>query len=928
MYKVEEKQRFFDKCREVAAEGAVLLKNEDHLLPLDGGKVSVFGRIQIDYYRSGTGSGGAVHVARKINLIDGLRAQENLEVNEELAAVYEAWVKENPFDDGGGGWAAEPWFQKEMPLTEEIVRKARAFSDKAVVVIGRTAGEDVDNINAPGGYLLTEEEKRMLRLVTAEYENTVLLLNVANIIDMNFLKDPSYLGHIKSVLYVWQGGQEGGLAAADVISGRVTPSGKLTDTIAIDLADYPSDANFADPEKSFYKEDIYVGYRYFETFAKDRVLYPFGYGMSYTDFALQKMRCEIRKGDEGAASDVIRITVKVANTGAYKGKETVQVYYSAPQGTLGQPVLQLAAFAKTELLSPGENADLELEFPVSRMASFDDSGATGYRNAWVLESGRYGFYVGTSVRNVTEVLPEGQEGYTVTETIRLEQVSEACAPELAFDRLRPVRKEDGTFEKTWSPVPLRTTDLYREIQEAMPEEIPMTGDKGYKLMDVRKGRVSMDAFLGQLSRGDLVTIVRGEGMCSAKVTPGTASCFGGVSDSLLEKGIPVGCCSDGPSGIRQDNGEKATQMPIGTLLACTWNPELVTELYEEEGKELFEKKIDTLLGPGMNIHRHPLNGRNFEYFSEDPYLTGIFACACVSGIQKGGSDATIKHLACNNQELARRTGDFIVSGRALREIYLKAFEMAVKNGANSVMTAYNMLNGHHACANYELTTKILRDEWGYTGQVMSDWFTYINDVYEGGEENVTDTASMVRAQNDLYMCVNNDGAETNAWNDNLDEYLDSGRLTIAELQRCARNILGFLLHSPCMNREIYQGSPIYSYEPDASLAAETPAAVENAGGVIRFTVNENDGNVFEVLEDGMFHVIGAASFRALRTAQSAAVVTVNGEDAPMFTMSGEMTDQVFSHKFARFRLKKGRYRMCCKVTKIGLKFDYIEMRRI
>ena len=162
MYKVEEKQRFFDKCREVAAEGAVLLKNEDHLLPLDGGKVSVFGRIQIDYYRSGTGSGGAVHVARKINLIDGLRAQENLEVNEELAAVYEAWVKENPFDDGGGGWAAEPWFQKEMPLTEEIVRKARAFSDKAVVVIGRTAGEDVDNINAPGGYLLTEEEKRRL----------------------------------------------------------------------------------------------------------------------------------------------------------------------------------------------------------------------------------------------------------------------------------------------------------------------------------------------------------------------------------------------------------------------------------------------------------------------------------------------------------------------------------------------------------------------------------------------------------------------------------------------------------------------------------------------------------------------------------------------------------------------------------------------
>nr|WP_027870208.1 glycoside hydrolase family 3 protein [[Eubacterium] cellulosolvens] len=925
---MEEKQRFYDKCREVAAEGAVLLKNDDHLLPLDGEKVSVFGRIQIDYYRSGTGSGGAVHVARKVNLIDGLRAQENIEVNEKLAAVYEAWVKENPFDNGGGGWAAEPWFQKEMPLTEELVQSARAFGDKAIVVIGRTAGEDVDNINAPGGYLLTDEEKEMLRLVTAEFEHTVLLLNVANIIDMNFLKDPAYLGHIKAVLYVWQGGQEGGLAAADVIAGRVTPGGKLTDTIAIDLADYPSDANFADPEKSFYKEDIYVGYRYFETFAKDRVLYPFGFGMSYSTFSLSDMKCEIRKSEAGAVDDVIRVTVSVTNDGDYKGKETVQVYYRAPQGTLGQPVLQLAAFAKTGLLLPGESTEVELTFPVRRMASFDDSGATGFLNAWVLEAGTYRFFAGTSVRDVTEVLPDGQDGYPVADTICLEQLSEACAPEIAFDRLRPVQKEDGTFGKASEVVPVRTTDLYREIEEAMPAEIPMTGDKGYKLIDVKEGRVSMDDFIAQLGRAELVTIVRGEGMCSAKVTPGTASCFGGVSDSLLEKGIPVGCCSDGPSGIRQDNGEKATQMPIGTLLACTWNPQLVEELYEEEGKELFEKGIDTLLGPGMNIHRHPLNGRNFEYFSEDPYLTGVFACSCVAGIQKGGSDATIKHLACNNQELARRTGDFIVSGRALREIYLKAFEMSVKNGANSVMTAYNMLNGHHACSNYELTTKILREEWGYKGQVMSDWFTFINDVYEGGEENVTDTASMVRAQNDLYMCVNNDGAETNAWNDNLDEYLDSGRLTIAELQRCAGNILGFLLHSPCMDREIYQGSPIFSCEPDAALVKDDRTAVEDAAGVIRFTVDEEDGNVFEVSEEGMFHVIGAASFPALRTAQSAAVVTVNGEDAPMFTMSGEMSEQVFSHKFARFRLKKGLYKMCCRVTRIGLKFAYMEIKRI
>jgi beta-glucosidase len=353
----------------------------------------------------------------------------------------------------------------------------------------------------------------------------------------------------------------------------------------------------------------------------------------------------------------------------------------------------------------------------------------------------------------------------------------------------------------------------------------------------------------------------------------------------------------------------------------------VEALYEEEGKELKEKQIDTLLGPGMNIHRHPLNGRNFEYFSEDPYLTGVFACACVSGIQKGGSDATIKHFACNNQELARRTGDFIVSARALREIYLKGFEMAVKNGANSLMTAYNSLNGHHACSNYELNTKILREQWGYKGQVMTDWFTFINDVFEGGEENVTDTASMVRAQNDIYMCVNNDGAETNAWHDNLEESLQNGRLTVAELQRSAKNILGFLLHSPCIDREIYPGSPVYSYEPDDSLEKAEDVTEEDENGVICFRVDTEDGNVFSVREDGLFHVIGAASFRALRTAQSAAVVTVNGEDAPMYTMSGEMTDQVFSRKFARFRLKKGRYRMKCAITKAGLRFDTIELRR-
>src|SRR5690606_20451816 len=308
------------------------------------------------------------------------------------------------------------------------------------------------------------------------------------------------------------------------------------------------------------------------------------------------------------------------------------------------------------------------------------------------------------------------------------------------------------------------------------------------LRDVHDGKVSMEDFIAQLSDEDLATIVRGEGMVSPLVTPGTASAFGGVSDRLLSYGIPVGCTADGPSGIRMDSGDKATQVAIGTLLAATWNVELVEELYVMEGQELLRNNIDTLLGPGLNIRRSPLNGRNFEYFSEDPLISGAFAAACTRGIISGGSYATLKHFACNNQEKHRTKVDAVVSERALRELYLKGFEIAVKDGgANSIMTSYNPINGHWAASNYDLNTTILRGEWGYDGIVMTDWWANMNDPIDGGESSRQNTYAMVRAQNDLYMVVPNYGAEINAMEDNTLEKLADGTLTRGELQRNAMN---------------------------------------------------------------------------------------------------------------------------------------------
>lgn len=917
-------------CREAAAEGAVLLKNEGHMLPIKKDEtVSIFGRSQIEYYRSGTGSGGAVNVPYVKNILDGIKENNAFPVNEELVETYKEWLKEHPFDNGGGGWAAEPWHQEEMEITDEIARRAAEKSEKAIFLIGRTAGEDKDYEDTEGSYLLTKREKENLRIVTKYFNEVAVLLNVSNIIDMSWTKDAAYQDHIKAILYIWQGGMEGANAVADLLSGRVTPSGKLTDTIAEKLSDYPAADHFGSKTENIYAEDIYVGYRYFETFAPEKVMYEFGFGLSYTKFSMETVKAESTGNGKDAK---IALSIRVKNTGAAAGKEAAQVYVSAPQGQLGKPAKVLCGFAKTKLLAPGEEEVLELTIPVSRFASYDDSGVTGHKSCYVLEEGLYKIYVGNSVRCTEKASVDGKGGYEVSSCIVTEELEEALAPTKGFLRLKTGRqKEDGVFARAYEKAPQQMVDLAERIKSRLPKELPQTGNKGITLQAVAENikngssvEEELDAFVAQFTNEELAVIVRGEGMSSPKVTPGTASAFGGVSDSLHGYGIPIACASDGPSGIRMESGLKATQLPIGTLLACSFNIPMMEELYQMEGRELVGNEIDTLLGPGINIHRYPLNGRNFEYFSEDPLVTGQFAAAMTRGIRSAGSSATVKHFAANNQETERHNVNSVVSERALREIYLKGFEIAVKEGnANSIMTSYNPVNGHWTASNYDLNTTILRGEWGYQGIVMTDWWAKMNDVVNGGEADRRYTSFMVRAQNDLYMVVNNNGAAINAVGDDTLEALEAGKLTVGELQRCAKNICRFLLGTPVMKRPLKDFDPLLTVTAKEAVNTDGKQVCALQSGS-RIEAGKFENTVLYVEKESILNVNAHFCFPVEGLAQGAANLYLNGE-LMATVQTGGTGERFLTQRMCRVKFMPGYYELKAEYVTPELKLDWIEL---
>ncbi|WP_337461318.1 glycoside hydrolase family 3 C-terminal domain-containing protein [Jutongia sp.] len=769
--------KYLKTAAQVVSEGIVMLKNEHQALPLKPHEeIALFGRIQFHYYKSGTGSGGMVNVSKVTNIVDGLQ-ESGIKLNQELLDVYHKWDNENPFDLGDG-WGKEPWSQKEMPLEDSLAARAAKRCQTAIAVIGRTAGEEQDNSLTEGSFLLSSDEKQMLTTVRRHFSKMIVLLNVGNIIDMNELLEIAP----DAILYVWQGGMTGGTGTADVLTGKISPCGKLTDTIAKHVEDYPSAPYFGNPVRNFYSEDIYVGYRYFETFAPDKVLYPFGFGLSYTTF-------QIKTNDITELSDKWDFIITVTNTGSCSGKEVVQIYCEAPQGKLGKPVRVLCGYEKTNTLSPGESQTVTISVSKTQTASYDDSGISGHAHCFILEEGDYHFYVGTDVRHAVKTYTCTQNG-----TLVISSHQQALAPVEAFERIKPVLSTDG-YEPQMEPVPLSEVDETKRRLENLPKEIPFTGDRGIRLCDVRKGTHTMEEFIAQMTDYDLACVIRGEGMNSPRVTAGTASAFGGVSQELEALGVPCGCCDDGPSGMRLDCGTKAFSLPNGTMMACTFNRTLLTELFALTGLEMIANKVDCLLGPGMNIHRHPLNGRNFEYFSEDPYLTGTIASAQLHGLHQSGVTGTIKHFCGNNQETNRHDTNGVISERALREIYLKGFEIAVKEGhADSVMTTYGPINGVWTAGSFDLTTQILRNDWGFTGFTMTDWWANINR--RGQAVDKSDFAAMAITQNDVYM-VCAIGAEND---DNILASLENGTLQRSELQRNAANICRFLMNTQAMAR--------------------------------------------------------------------------------------------------------------------------------
>lgn len=722
--------------KNAAKEGMVLLKNNKNVLPLDkGSKVALFGKGSFDYVKGGGGSGD-VTVEYIINLYDGMKSlKEQVSIFEELSDFYRQNVK------GQYASGTVPGMTIEPAVPEDLLKKASIYTDTAVIAICRFSGEnwdrkstvDVNNTNLTeqeefltkksaelfedGDFYLSHAETAMVNTVKEHFPKVIVVMNVGGMVDTGwFVKDDN----IQSVLMAWQGGMEGGRAAAELLCGLGNPSGKLSDTFANKLEDYPSTYNFHESEDYVdYTDDIYVGYRYFETIpgAADKVNYPFGFGLSYTSFHWSVVSTEERNG-------IIQVRVSVTNTGCMEGKEVIQIYAEAPQGLLGKPAKSLVAFQKTRLLKEGESQLLNLEFSVETMTSYDDLGKV-QKSAYVLEAGDYQFFVGTSVRDVEK----SDFVYSVPQNRVVEQLSEKIAPTSLKERMLadgsfeqlPLKEandpdacglEKMTLEMTDGYAPaVRARQTYHFWKESFKKDIR-------PFYEVAEGKLTLDEFIAQMTDEEVAHLLGGQ------PNTGVANTFG--YGNMPEYGIPNIMTADGPAGLRiaPQCGVHTTAWPCATLLACTWDRDVIYAIGEAGAKEVKENNIAVWLTPAINIHRSPLCGRNFEYYSEDPFLTGKIAAAMVKGIQSQHIGAAVKHFALNNKETNRRESDSRVSERAAREIYLKAFEITVKEADPWIMmSAYNIINGHRASENRELLEDILRGEWAWKGMVTSDWWT-------------------------------------------------------------------------------------------------------------------------------------------------------------------------------------------------------------
>lgn len=764
--------------RRAAREGAVLLKNEGGVLPLGAGsRVALVGKGIADFVKGGGGSGD-VTVSECWSVLDGFRRKElegKLSICHALAGYYEDWVKSR-YQEG-----MLPGLVEEPPFPDGLASESSA--DIAVVVISRFSGEGWDrggSVAEPwvaeqarqasrtfphGDYSLTDAEKAMVEGVKRHWDKVVVVLNVGGVVDsLWFAGDP----HIQGVLFAGQGGMMGGLAVSDLLSGEACPSGKLADTFALDLDAYPSTASFHESDAYVeYPEDIFIGYRYFSTIkGKERdVVYPFGFGLSYTTFK----REEVTSGFDGTT---VTLKVRVTNIGSMAGKDVVEVYVSSPPGPLDTPKKVLVSFGKTRLLKSGESQVLDLSFPLSVAASYDDQGKV-CDASWVLQKGKWSICFGSSSEDLVPVSPP----VVLAKHVVVETLTHRLVPHQLHKRLHA----DGSYEplsvEPYAPDCCQWKRMEAEDMETnLPEvrALPSLKREDFiRLQEMRfdavaEGTQSLDSFVSGLDDESLCSLLGGQ------PNMGLANTLGIGNQPLY--GIPDVMTADGPAGVRllPETHVTTTAFPVASLLAASWDTDLVEAVGRAAGLELKENNLFIWLAPAVNIHHSPLCGRNFEYYSEDPLLTGKLAAAMVRGTQSAGVSATVKHFACNGKETNRKESDSILSERAAREIYLRQFEIIVKEAQpHWIMSSYNLINGVRTSESKELLTDILRGEWGYQGAVMTDWWNH-------GEQYLE-----VKAGGDVKM--------GSGYPKRLKQALDKGFVSRDELRLAAKRILAALL---------------------------------------------------------------------------------------------------------------------------------------
>ena len=793
-----------------ALEGIVLLENHD-ALPIPSGKIAMYGSGVEHTIKGGTGS-GEVNERHIVSILEGMEAAgyevttkkwlddytEEYETGlKELEAKIKSSLKKLDIQSYLTMFLQSYLYPFGRLITEQDVTDSD--TDTCIYVVARQSGEGSDRKLENQDFQLSDTEKTNIRFCTQHYKKTIVVLNIGSSFDTSFMEE---IPGIDALVYFCQLGTAGGTAFADVISGKVTPSGKLTDTWVSSYSDVPYGMDYSylngDLENENYLEDIYVGYRYYDTF-RITPRYPFGYGLSYTTFDIRYQGIE-------KSGDTISVRVIVKNTGdTYSGKEIVQLYASCPQGNLKKEYQRLVAFAKTDTLEPGQEEILTLTFPLSYLTSYNEASAST-----IIEKGTCLLRIGSHSRQ-TEVCAV----LNITEDICASVHKHICPVQTPLEVLYPEapgETDSETPDVTEAPEEKDHLDI---TQEDLPtvtftyDELPVTGNQ--KLTEDLK----------KLTVKERIQLVVGAGLKDMLMNesyvkvPGAA---GNTTSSLLKKGVVNLVLADGPAGLRIQrrstigrngtakmidmqidmmkyfpeifkkllcgNPEKdqvyyqyTTAFPVATAMAQTWNPDLLEQMGQAVGEEMLEYGVSFWLAPGMNIHRNPLCGRNFEYYSEDPLLSGKMASAVTRGVQKNqGCSVTLKHFCGNNQENNRNHVSSNMTERALREIYLRGFEIAVREShPKGLMTSYNKINGTYANNSKDLLTHVLRQEWGFDGLVMTDW--------TATAKGQSDPAVCIASGNDLLMPGSSSDKKR------IRKAIKEGTLTRRDLNRCAGRIL-------------------------------------------------------------------------------------------------------------------------------------------